>query len=52
VRVSRDEVVLREMLGRWVSESEPCLAVRQGTGEIIGLTRYGDPTGTIVLTPT
>lgn len=50
-RVSRDEATLREMLGRWVSESEPCIAVRLGTGEIIGLARADDPTGTIVLTP-
>lgn len=50
-KVRRDDAALREMLGRWVSESEPSIAVRLGTGEIIGLTRADDPTGAIVLTP-
>lgn len=50
-KVKRDDATLREMLGRWVSESEPSIAVRLGTGEIIGLTRADDPTGSVIITP-
>lgn len=50
-KVKRDDQVLREMLGRWVSESEPSLALRLGSNEIIGLTRADDPTGAIVVEP-
>lgn len=50
-KLRRDDATLREMLGRWVSESEPSVAFGLDTGEIIGLTRADDPTGMIVLTP-
>lgn len=50
-KVTRDDAILREMLGRWVSESDPSIAVRLGTGEIIGLTRADDPTGSVLITP-
>ena len=50
-KVQSDDAILREMLGRWVSESEPSIAVRLGSGEIIGLTRADDPTGSVLVTP-
>lgn len=50
-KVQRDEVALREMLGNWVSESEPSLAVRSDTGEILGLVRADDPSGSIIVRP-
>lgn len=50
-KVERDDAILRDMLCRWVSESEPSIAVRLETGDIIGLTRADDPTGSVIITP-
>ena len=44
-KAKRDEVTVRHLLGQWVSELEPSIAMRGG--EIIGLCVAGDPTGSI-----
>lgn len=38
---ARQEAELREMLGRWVSELEPCMVIDRRSGEILGLTFSG-----------
>lgn len=38
---------VRKLLGRWVSEFEPCAVFRGGT--VVGLCVAGDPTTTIVV---
>jgi hypothetical protein len=43
-KTARDKCVVREMLGRWVSELEPALATNQ-RGDIIGLTMADAPVG-------
>lgn len=44
-KAKRDENTVRHLLGQWVSELEPSIAMRDG--EIIGLCVAGDPTGSI-----
>ena len=44
-RSAAEERVIRDLLGRWVSEFEPSIAMRDG--EIIGLCVAGDPSGSI-----
>lgn len=40
-RARRHEAILRDLLGQWVSELDPELAVDHRTGQIIGLTFEG-----------
>lgn len=42
-RARYEEYVIRELLGRWVSELEPAVAYRDG--EIVGLTIAAAPIG-------
>jgi hypothetical protein len=42
-----NERILRELLGRWVSELEPVIVVRRGDGLIIGLALEGCATPSI-----
>lgn len=46
---TRREAIVRELLGRWVSELEPAVAIDQASGAIIGLAVAGDPSGRIVV---
>lgn len=46
-KAARDEKIIRALLGRWVSEFEPSVAMRNG--EVIGLCVAGDPTGAIAV---
>jgi len=43
------DAVVREMLGRWVSEFEPCLIVRNT--HVVGLSMVGDPEGRVIVRP-
>jgi hypothetical protein len=49
-RARRNDDAIREMLGRWISELEPSVAVDQ-CGSVIGLCVSDDTRGTIVLRP-
>lgn len=53
MRAVRDETILREMLGRWVSEMTPILILNSKTGDIIGLGAEEDHGAkpTIILRP-
>ena len=42
-KARHDEAIIREMLGRWVSELEPSVCYRNG--QVLGLCMAGDPTG-------
>lgn len=44
-KAAHDERIVRGLLGRWVSEFEPSIAMRGG--EVIGLCVAGDPSGSI-----
>lgn len=44
-KAARDEKIIRALLGRWISEFEPSVAMRNG--EVIGLCVAGDPSGSI-----
>lgn len=49
-KARHDEAIIREMLGRWVSELEPSVCYRNG--QVMGLCMAGDPTGHMpVVTP-
>ena len=43
-KIRADEEVIRELLGRWVSELEPSIA-RDRTGRILGLVPADTPIG-------
>lgn len=43
----RREAIIKDLLGRWVSELEPVLICRARDGEILGLGVAGDFTATI-----
>lgn len=44
-KTAHDERIIRHLLGLWVSEFEPAIAMRNG--EVIGLAVAGDPSGSI-----
>jgi hypothetical protein len=45
----REEATVQRLLQCWASEFEPCVILRQGTYEVVGLGVDGDPTGTVVV---
>ena len=44
-KAAHDERIIRHLLGQWVSEFEPSIAMRNG--EVIGLSVANDPSGSI-----
>ncbi len=46
----RQDAIVREMLGRWVSEIEPCIIVCDT--HVVGLGMAGDPAAQIIVRPT
>lgn len=46
-KAASDEIILRGLLSRWVSELDPVVMIHQDTHRILGLGMLDDPTGAV-----